>query len=441
MSSTIYRAIWRWHFHAGLFCIPFIVVLAITGSIYLFKPQIDAIADRDVDGLTLDGQLAAPRENVAAALAAVPGSQLVDYQLQTRTDDAVRVHVRAKDQTRDIVYVHPVTRAVLKIVPEEARLTEFVKSIHGELLVGPTGSIFVELAACWAIVMIVTGLFLWWPRNAQGLAGVLYPRLRDGKATFWRDLHAVTGLWVSGLVLFLLLTALPWTTVWGGAFKGLRSLGTATEVKQDWTTGRVGGGSSDEHAGHHDRHASMAEEITPGFSLDQVAVKVAALRMAPPVLIAPPTARDSSWTIRSDSQNRALRRELGIDSRTGAILRDQGFADRKTIDRVIAIGISAHEGQLFGLANQLLGLAAALGLITLCVSAVAMWWRNRPETSLGIPARKVTGFKIERALAALIILLALLLPVFGASLIVVAAADRLIFARLARSQPLSAGRT
>lgn len=32
-----YRTVWRWHFYAGLFCIPFVIWLSITGSIYLFK--------------------------------------------------------------------------------------------------------------------------------------------------------------------------------------------------------------------------------------------------------------------------------------------------------------------------------------------------------------------------------------------------------------------
>ncbi|MFZ0267652.1 PepSY domain-containing protein, partial [Caulobacter sp.] len=48
-----YRAIWRWHFYAGLFCAPFIVILAITGSIYLFKPQVEAWLDRPYDHLAL----------------------------------------------------------------------------------------------------------------------------------------------------------------------------------------------------------------------------------------------------------------------------------------------------------------------------------------------------------------------------------------------------
>ena len=429
MNAITYRAIWRWHFHAGLFCIPFIVLLAITGSIYLFKPQIDALADRGVDGLRLSGIAAPPSAQVAAALAAAPGSQLVAYELPQRPADAVRVHLREADRTRVTAYIHPVSPRALKIVRDESRLTEFVKSIHGELLIGTTGSILVELAACWALVMVITGLYLWWPRNAQGLAGVLYPRLRSGKATFWRDLHAVTGMWVSSLALFLLLTALPWTTVWGGAFKGLRSMASPVEVKQDWKAGRTSGGAPDEHSGHRVSAGSAPMAGTPPFSLDDVVPKVAALQLAPPVLIGPPTMREHVWSVRSDAQNRSLRREMAIDAHTGAIVRDTSFADRKTVDRVIGIGISAHEGQLFGLANQLLGLTAALGLITLCVSAVVMWWRRRPEGALGIPARKVDGFKIERALATLIVLLAVLLPVFGASLLVVAAIDRWVIGR------------
>ena len=56
--NVTWKGLWRWHFHAGLLCIPFVLVLAVTGSIFLFKPQIDAFADRGVDSLVLTGQRA-----------------------------------------------------------------------------------------------------------------------------------------------------------------------------------------------------------------------------------------------------------------------------------------------------------------------------------------------------------------------------------------------
>ncbi|MGA9230613.1 MAG: PepSY domain-containing protein, partial [Exiguobacterium oxidotolerans] len=39
-ASSFYRTVWRWHFYAGIIFAPFLIMLAVTGSIYLFKPQI-----------------------------------------------------------------------------------------------------------------------------------------------------------------------------------------------------------------------------------------------------------------------------------------------------------------------------------------------------------------------------------------------------------------
>src|SRR4029434_6989517 len=110
--------------------------------------------------------------------------------------------------------------------------------------------------------------------------------------------------------------------------------------------------------------------------------------------------------------------------------RDLRFGEKATIDRVIGVGIAAHEGQLFGVANQLLGLATALGLITMCVSAVVMWWRRRPDGSLGVPAPRVEGFTIRPPFIALIVCAGILLPVLGASLLILWGSTRAgLFAR------------
>jgi uncharacterized iron-regulated membrane protein len=107
--------------------------------------------------------------------------------------------------------------------------------------------------------------------------------------------------------------------------------------------------------------------------------------------------------------------ELGLD---GTLLGDQGFGSKPLVDRVIGIGVAAHEGQLFGVANQVLGLLSACGLLLLCVSAVVLWWRRRPGGGLGIPAPRVATFRIRWPLGAAIVALGILLPVFGASLLI-----------------------
>lgn len=407
--NVTWRALWRWHFHAGMFCIPFVIVLALTGSIYLFKPQLDAFADRDVDSTTVTGHPARGEAQIAAAIASVPGSRLFVYEIPQEADDAVRVHLYAPDGTGRIVYVHPETLAILKTVPHASRLTEVVKTLHGELLAGRTGSVLVELAASWAVIMLVTGLYLWWPRDTRGLGGVLYPRLRAGRRVFWRDLHAVAGIWISSLALFLLVTALPWTTVWGAGFKELRTLG-APEIRQDWSSGR-----SAEHAEHlRDMGANV---IASPVALDAIVRRVAALHLDPPVRVYLPSDRQPSWRVRSETQNRPRVRELefGLD---GTLMRDQGFGSKPLMDRIVGIGVAAHEGQLFGAANQALGLLTATGLLLLCVSGIVMWWRRRPGGSLGIPAPRVAAFRISWPLGIAIVSLGVLLPLFGASVLI-----------------------
>jgi uncharacterized iron-regulated membrane protein len=384
-------------------------VLALSGSVYLFKPQIDAFADRGVDSLAITGQRASGEAQIAAALASQPGSKLFVYEIPREPDDAVRVHIYASDGTGRIVYVHPDTLAILKTVPHTARLTEFVRTLHANLLVGRKGAILLELAASWALIMIGTGLYLWWPRGARGAAGLLYPRLRAGRRVFWRDLHAVTGVWVAALALFLLITALPWTPIWGAGFDEVRQL-AAKDAQADWSTG---GGA--DHATH--QRQAPGEAVHSLMTLDGIVARVDAMHLEPPVRVYLPSDRQPFWRVRSETQNRPRVRELEFDIHGGALLREQKFEDKPLVDRVVGIGVAAHEGQLFGPANQALGLTAALGFMTLCVSGIVMWWRRRPDGALGIPAAQVPDFRIGKGLGASIVAVGVVLPLLGASLL------------------------
>lgn len=408
MSTVTWKGLWRWHFHAGLLCIPFVIVLAITGSIFLFKPQIDAFADRGVDSLTLSGPRATGEQHVAAAIASLPGSKLFVYEVPLEPDDAVRVHLYGADGAGRIIYVHPHTLEVLKSVSHTSRFTEIVKTLHGELLAGKTGSLLVELAASWAVVMLGTGLFLWWPRDGNGIAGVVYPRLGRGSRVFWRDLHAVTGVWVSALAMFLLITALPWTTVVGKNISQLRAW--VAPAPQDWTSN-----SADEHAAHR-RQAAAAAVATP-LEIDDIIKRIAPYRLEPPVRLYLPNEKQPRWRVRAETQNRPKVRELELDPFTGELAHETPFSAKTGLDKAIHIGIAAHEGQLFGLANQLLGLFTALGLIALCVSAIVMWWRRRPGGSLGVPAPRVAQFRVGFGLWTAVVAVSLLLPVLGMSLV------------------------
>lgn len=448
----LYRTLWRWHFYAGLFCIPFILLLSLTGSIYLFKPQFEGWQDSGYNHLAAGGTRLWPSAEVAAALQAVPGAQLDSYELPPTPDAAARIWVRDEAGHKVRVVVDPLTGQVLETVDGKDRFMAIVHDLHGELLLGDRGSLLIELAASWAFVMVLTGLYLWWPRNAAGLAGVLYPRLNQGKRVWWRDLHAVTGIWVSAFALFLLFTALPWTGVWGDAFKAVRQATGPAVVKQDWSSSRAAdakAAAAEGHEGHegHDHAAMQAAADQNGdqtgdrVTLDTIVAQVRPLGWAAPVFITPPggksvpwaasgTAKGPQWRARSDSQDRTLRQSMSFDATSGAITQRETFKDKHLIDRIVGVGVAAHEGQLFGWFNQLLGVLTALGLATLAVSGTVMWWRRRPEGRLGAPPTPEAA-QFGKGLVIIIVAMAVFLPVLGASLVLVGLLEWLVLRRIA----------
>lgn len=445
-----YRTVWRWHFYVGVLCIPFVLWLATTGSIYLFKPQIEAWLERPYDHLAPRGPPRSPSAQVHAALDAVPDATLRAYELPETASSAARVILsKGADQVR--VYVRPDDLRVLKVLHEDDRFMRVIFRLHGELLLGDRGSNLVELAACWAIVMLITGLFLWWPRGASGLAGVVWPRLSGGSRQVWRDLHAVTGFWVSLFAILLLLSGLPWAKNWGGYLKEVRRLAGAAAASQDWTNGRSSelaarrafdagarAAMDDEHAGHVTMPgmsmAGMEMSIDRYAPLDRMVPTIAALRLPPPVSISPPGRRHGGWTAKSDTPNRPQRVDLELDATTGAVTRRVDFSQRPWIDQVVGTGVAAHEGQLFGPLNQALGVFTALGLVTMAVSAIVMWWRRRPEGALGAPPG-LAERRVGAGLVIVTVLLAIYLPLLGVSLIAILALEWLVLRRIS---PLAA---
>ncbi|MBT2133039.1 PepSY domain-containing protein [Croceibacterium sp. LX-88] len=429
-----YLAVWRWHFYAGLFCVPFILWLSVTGGIYLFKPQIESLLYAPYRGVVVEsGPLLTPARIVEAGTAAVPGSVLHKYVLPEDPADAVQLLVGAGErETR--VWVHPQSGEVLHKVAEEDRLMRVVFRLHGELLAGKWGSALVEIAACWTIVMILTGLFLWWPRGGAGLAGVVWPRLRRGKRVFWRDIHAVTGLWVSIGAVFLIASGLPWATNWSAYLREVRAVTGTSALKQDWSSGSEADAAAraqldmgaramlDEHAGHHG--VTMVHEKPTDRALNHVIPQAAELGLAAPVEISPPTAPNGYWLAQSQAANRPERGEAELDD-SGALIGRQTFDQRHWIDRVVGYGVAVHEGAWLGLANQLLNLAILLGLVTLALSSVVLWWRRRPAGKLGTPPASAP-LRHSWALVGATVGLALLMPLFGLTLALVAFAGRVL---------------
>ena len=430
---------------------PFVIVLSVTGTIYLFRPQIEAWQERGYDDLPNSASVTDYSSRVKAAVGMSEGLRFASIEATSepaafdRASSATRV--QAQDQAGEFsrVYVSPFDSSVLGSVRESERFTRLVRRIHGELLLGKRGSYLVELVASWTIVMVVTGMVLWMPKRIR-FFGVVVPRLGSTGKVFWKDLHSVIGFWASGLIVFLIVTGLPWSTFWGDYYKGVRSITGAMTNQQHWDGG---------HAKHKPKKSPWRTDAPDPktYSIEEVdnAVRFAqGLDWLAPVIVEPPSDATSFWTVKSMTANRPHRQSLRYNVKTEEIVDRETFAGRHWVDQLVGQGIALHEGQRwsnyrYGWINQLVALFATCSLVLLSCTGVVLWYRRRDTGGLSPPPMSQDSgqgsgndrFSLSRSALVLAVIVALgaYLPLFGISAIFVVVLDRVVFSRF---QSLSA---
>lgn len=386
---SLYRAIWRWHFFAGLLVIPFLLNLAITGSIYLFKDQIADIFYSHRNIVADTGTMLPPQKIVDAALSALPGTTATSYREPAAGNRSALVTV-SKGTQSTLVYVNPHDGEVLGTVGSKEEFSWVVKRIHSLEYFGTWTNRIVEIVGGFALMLVVTGIYLWWPRRQTG--GVLTVRGTPSRRVFWRDLHAVTGA-VAGIVIFFLaFSGMPWSGYWGAnvnAWLTSHDLGypaalwdevpKSTKLTQD-VVNRPGWIVENAPVPLSDT-ATMSQPI----GLDKAVEIARQLGMAPGFSVALPSDPAGVFTASIFPKDLSQERTVHIDQYSGKPLVDLSFDQYPALGRAIEWGINVHQGQEWGLFNQLLMLATCMAIILSCVSAVMMWWKRRPDGRLGIP--------------------------------------------------------
>jgi uncharacterized iron-regulated membrane protein len=445
-ESALYRRVWRWHFYAGLVCLPFLALMAVTGALYLFKDPIEAVVHarlQFVEAGPAPGRDA--QALVSAALAAQPGDA-VRFVAPSAPGRSAEVGVRTAEGVV-AVYLDPRDGRLLGTQHDDTRPMEIVKRIHSLAIAGAVANHWIEVVAGWAIVLVVSGVFLWWPRGRPG--GVCSVRGRPAQRTWWRDLHAVTGIVAGAAIVFLAVTGMPWSAFWGeqfGHLTGAWGIGVPKHVwgpapqstlpplgglrSVPWALGQVPLPQSQApHPDHHGHAAAPAPAPAVAeageLGLDQ-ALRILAQQGVPagtPVRL-PDGPRGVYSAMRFPDDVRDVR-VVHLDRYSGAVLADIRYADYGIAGRATEWGISIHTGRQFGAVNQLVMLVGCLAIVALAVSATVMWWKRRPRGRLAAPPRR-SGDRAAAGAIAVAVLLGVIYPLLGASMLVALLVDALV---------------
>jgi uncharacterized iron-regulated membrane protein len=453
-----HRLLWRWHFYAGLFVMPLLLVLAITGTLYCFQPQIEPLLYHDrliVDARAeprLSQQVLLAKATSAEPRDAVPATAVIN----TNPRRSAEFVFRLKSGLSESVYLNPYTGEVLGRLSVEDRLMKQIRNLHRGLMLGKTGEILMELAGCWTLVMIGTGIALWWPKaraesHKSPKGGRFVPRLSSLKGrAWWRELHAVGGAWLALGALFFVLSGLPWSSTWGKQFKALATSAQLGYPQGAWGKAHVHSAKPAMNMNMADPSMagmkmddlplpqtpwavgatrvphSTADAIDATITLDQVIALAAQAGVANGYDIALPTTAEGVYTVSYFPADPQAERTLHIDRYSGRILSDIAYGNYGQVAKWISYGTSLHMGRYFGVANQILASLISLGLAAMSVSGFVMWRKRKPGRAIGAPSRPVPDPPMRAWIGALTAL-GIVFPMMGLTMLIVWISDRLLF--------------
>ncbi|MFN7009748.1 MAG: PepSY-associated TM helix domain-containing protein [Allorhizobium sp.] len=442
LARRFYTTAWRWHFYAGLYVAPFLIMLAVTGLIMLWSAVLVGRDGEKAFSVTPAASQVLVSRQAESALAAVPGGSLVQY-IAPRTPEGAAVFRVASGDAATMVAVDPYSGTVLGSWERRKGLYDLADTIHGTLLIGDLGDRLIEIAAGFGVVLIVTGLYLWWPREGRGLARVLVPQLSARGRALWKSLHATIGFYVSLILLVFLLSGLTWAGIWGEKFTQAWStfpaekwdnvpLSDATHAAMNhggikevpWTLEQTPMPASGSQAGTGGLPEGQAVDI------DGVVAFARSIGFSDRFQLNVPGDETGVWTLSrdtmsNDSGNPMSDRTVHIDRYTGKVLVDVGFAEYGPAGKAMAVGIAFHEGDM-GVWNVALVTLFCLSVIFLSVSGIVMWWMRRPRGAARLLPPVAEPGPLWKTGAIVMLALALLFPLSGAVLVAVLALDLLV---------------
>lgn len=445
-SSGFYAIAWRWHFYAGLYVVPFLLMLALTGLVMVFFTGFHSRLGLTVS-VAPQAQVQPVTVQAQAALASAPGAIIKEYIHPKSPDVAAWVLLGQQGRT-EAVAVNPYTAEVLYQVNKDSTVFAWAEKIHGTLLLGEGAERFIEVAAGLAIVMIVTGLYLFWPRGADRWAAVLWPDWRASGRKWWKSVHSSVGFCMSVVLLLFLLTGMSWTGFWGAKF--VQPWSTFPASKWDAVPLSSQTHASLNTAGLHEvpwgleqtpLPESGSDAGTPGVrvgeavNLDGLNALAQRLGYRGQYHIQVPQDAKGVYTLSADSMSGDLRdptqdRTVHVDRYTGRILAEAAFADYSLMAKAMAVGIALHQGDM-GLLSALANVVFCLAIVLLCVSGVVMWWVRRPQGSGRLAAPSVPAqAPLWKGGAIVMLLTGLAFPLAGGVLLAVLLLDWLLLSRI-----------
>lgn len=364
---TVRRAIGKAHLWLGLASGLVVLFLGVTGCILAFQ--------REIEMITVPYQYVAPREAAfiqpsevyKIARKELPGKVAHSVTYGKPNKAAVVTFYHSAPDYYYLVYLNPYTGEVLKVKDMSRDFFRIVVDGHFYLWLPPTiGKPIVASATLVFVVMMITGVILWWPKNKAARK----QRFSVKWGAHWKrvnyDLHNVLGFYMTWVAIFIAITGLVWGFQWvGNSIYWLASGGSKAPVYYE-PVSKVGAPLLQQSAVDA-VYAVMKKEYP---SVETIEVHFPETDSSAVGGAANPDAA-TYWKTDYRYYDQYTLAEIPVKHMYGRL------KDASAADRIARINYDLHVGAALGLPGKIMAFCASLIAASLPVTGFYIWWGRK----------------------------------------------------------------
>ncbi|MEI6950150.1 PepSY-associated TM helix domain-containing protein [Paraflavisolibacter sp. H34] len=385
--SLFYRISAWLHLWLGLVTGLIMLVVCLTGCIWVFHDEITGLLEPETRVPYQPVPVVSPAQLAQVAHSAFPGKKpnYATYQ----QGQAIYLALGEGRSGNTVLRIHPYSGKVLRVKEFKKGETDFFRFIlngHRFLWMTPDiGRPIVNYGTLVFVVLLFTGLVLWWPRKWTKATREQSFKVK-WKATFKRvnyDLHNVFGFYALLFLLCIALTGMVYGIKWYS--KGLFWM----------TTGQ----SLPEYQRPQSDSLQLGKHAAAGNLMDRCWNEVIGKHPEAEGFYYsfPDTAKPSSAisiTLYPTTGKYYNNRSFAFDQHTGKAIHanalyDTPYEKASAGVKLRRMNYDIHVGSILGLPGKILAFFAALVGASLPVTGFLVWWGKRKKKPKRTPSRRV----------------------------------------------------
>ena len=259
------------------------------------------------------------------------------------------------------VYVNPYTGELIGVYDEELDFFQIVKGLHWSLLLStPIGQFIIGWATFIFVIMLITGLILWWPKNKAARKQRF--KFQWKKSTKWRrknyDVHNIFGFYIFSVALIIAFTGMVWAFSWFQSIVYVAGAGTTTPPNVIYEKSVVSEGNTNAAFDAAYRTAKKMHGTADAISMSKAADSTAVINAY----------------IQQNEGTYYIAHALQFDQYTGRLLRERKHDEKNFGEKLITANYDIHVGAILGLPGKIIAFIASFICGMLPVTGFMIWW-------------------------------------------------------------------